>query len=347
MARRDYTVTYREQIEIFRTDWSKSWLAVLLFLMAVFPFIADSYILYLANLTGIFGIGALGLNLLTGNGGLISLGQGGFVAVGAYACGILVTKLDLPFVLALPLSGLIAALCGFVIGLPALRLKGLYLAMITMGFVFVIDYIINQFSSLTGGGEGLKVPAVKIGQYALNTDLKFYSVIMPILILLCYFTKNLLRTPFGRALIAIRDRDIAAEVSGVDVAKCKVQAFMLSAFYAGVAGAIYGPYVKLISPDYFGIRLSIDYIAIIIIGGLGTVVGTLFGSLFVTIVPEVLRMFSDLTRTSYPVFAERFGDLREGVFGSLIIAFILFEPTGLAGIWRRVKIYFKSWPFRY
>jgi branched-chain amino acid transport system permease protein len=216
-----------------------------------------------------------------------------------------------------------------------------------MGFVFVIDYIVNQASSLTGGGEGLKVPTVQIGQFTLNTDLKFYFLIMPILILLCYFTKNLLRTPFGRALIAIRDRDIAAEVSGVHLAKCKVQAFMLSAFYAGVAGAIYGPYVKLISPDYFGIRLSIDYIAIIIIGGLGTVVGTLFGSVFVTIVPELLRIFSDLTRASHPVFAERFGDLREGIFGALIIAFILFEPTGLAGIWRRVKIYFQSWPFRY
>lgn len=347
MASGDYTVTYREQIEIFKTNWARAWLAVLFLFMALFPFIADTYFIHLANLTGIFAIGALGLNLLTGNAGLISLGHGGFVAVGAYASGILVAKAGLPFIIALPLAGLIAAGFGLIIGLPALRLKGLYLAMITMGFVFVVDYIINEATTLTGGGEGLMVPAVKLGPFVVDNDLEFYFLIMSVLVFLCYFTKNLLRTPFGRALVSIRDRDIAAEVTGVHLARYKVQAFMLSAFYAGVAGSIYGHYIQLISPDYFGILLSIDYIVIIIIGGLGTVLGTILGSIFTTVVPELLRLFGDLTRDSYPVFAERFGDLRGGIFGLLMIFFILFEPTGLAGIWRRLKIYWKSWPFRY
>jgi len=140
---------------------------------------------------------------------------------------------------------------------------------------------------------------------------------------------------------------MAAEVTGIFLANYKIKAFMLSSFFAGIAGAIYGHYVKLISPDYFGISLSIDYIVIIIIGGLGSVLGTILGAVFVIIVPEMLRLFGDLTRSSFPIFSQRFGDLREGVFGLLIVVFIILEPTGLAGIWRRVKIYWKSWPFRY
>lgn len=347
MSSGDYTVTYREQIEIFKTNFSRFWLGILFLLMAVFPFLVDTYFIYLANMTGIFAIGALGLNILTGAGGLISLGHAGFVAIGAYASGILVTKAGLPFIVALPLSGLIAAFFGFIIGLPALRLKGLYLAMITMGFVFVVEYLILEFPSLTGGGEGLSVPPIQIGPLVVDTDMDYYFLTMPILVILCYFTKNILRTPFGRALISIRDRDIAAEVTGVHLAKYKVQAFMLSAFFAGVSGSIYGHYMSLISPDYFGFALSIDFIVIIIIGGLGTVLGTIFGSIFITIVPELLRLFGDLTRHTFPIFAERFGDLREGIFGLLMILFIVFEPTGLAGIWRRVKIYWKAWPYRY
>jgi len=347
MSSGDYTVTYQEGLEIFKTGWAKSWLAALFLLMALVPFIADTYFIYMANITGIFAIGALGLNLLTGNGGLISLAHGGFMAVGAYASGILVAKAGLPFVIALPLSGIIAAGFGLVIGLPALRLKGLYLAMITMGFVFVVEYMINKTPALTGGGEGLMVPDLKLGPWTVNTDIEFYFLIIPILVFLCYFTKNLMRTSFGRALNAIRDRDLAAEVTGVYLAKYKVNAFVLSAFFAGVSGSLYGQYIKLISPDHFGILLSIEYIVIIIIGGLGTVLGTILGSIFINVVPEFLRLFGDVTRSSFPIFSERFGDLREGIFGLLMIIFIVFEPTGLAGIWRRVKIYWKSWPFRY
>jgi len=347
MSRDNFAVTYREQIEIFRTDWAKSWMVVLYVLLLVFPFVADTYFIYLANLTAIFAISALGLNVLTGNGGLISLGQAGFVAVGAYTSGILVSKLGLPFVFALPISCAVAGLCGLVIGLPALRLKGLYLAMITMGFVLVVEYIIGEASAITGGEEGLMAGSIKIGPYTLDTDFEYYFLIVPVCIFLCYFTKNLLRSRFGRALMSIRDRDIAAEVTGVHLAKYKVSAFILSAVYGAIAGSIYGHYMQLISPEYFGILLSIEYIVIIIIGGLGSVLGTILGSIFVTIVPEGIRLFGDLTRSSFPIFSERFGDFKEGLFGLLMIVFIIFEPTGLSGIWRKIKIYWKSWPFRY
>jgi branched-chain amino acid transport system permease protein len=347
MSRDKYAVTYREQVEIFGSDAAKIWLTVLYLVLLIFPFVADTYFIYLANLAAIFIIGALGLNLLTGNGGLISLGHAGFVAIGAYTSGILVTKLGFPFLLSLPISALVAGLFGMVVGLPALRLKGLYLAMITMGFVFVVEYLIDEFSFLTGGEEGLMAGPIQFGSTIVDTDFGLYFLIMPIMILLCYFTRNLLRSSFGRALMSIRDRDIAAEVTGVNLGKYKVQAFALSAVYAGIAGAIYGHYVQMISPDYFGILMSIEYIVIIIIGGLGSVLGTILGAIFVTLVPEGLRLFGDLTRTSLPVFAERFGDFKEGIFGLLMIFFIIFEPAGLSGIWRKIKIYWKSWPFRY
>jgi branched-chain amino acid transport system permease protein len=347
MSSDNCAVTYREQIEIFRTDWAKYWLIILYLSLLIFPFLADTYFIYLGNLTAIFAIGALGLNVLTGNGGLISLGHAGFVAVGAYTSGILVSKIGLPFLVSLPISCLVAGLCGMVIGLPTLRLKGLYLAMITMGFVLVVEYIIGEASALTGGEEGLMAGPIKIGPYTMDTDFELYFLIMPMLVLLCYFTKNVLRTPFGRALMSIRDRDIAAEVTGIHLAKYKVQAFVLSAMYAAIAGSLYGHYVQLISPDYFGILMSIEYIVIIIIGGLGSVLGTILGSIFVTVVPEGIRLFGDLTRSSFPIFAERFGDFKEGIFGLLMIIFLIFEPTGLAGIWRKIKTYWKSWPFRY
>ena len=347
MSKDKYAVTYREQIEIFRSDAAKIWLTILYLLMLIFPFVMDTYFIYLANLVAIFVIGALGLNLLTGNGGLISLGHAGFVAIGAYTSGYLVSQHGFPFLVSLPISALIAGLFGMIIGLPALRLKGLYLAMITMGFVFVVEYLIDELSFITGAEEGLMAGPIVIGSITLETDFSLYFLIMPVTILLCYFTRNLIRTPFGRALMSIRDRDIAAEVPGVNLGKYKVQAFALSGIYAGIAGAIYGHYVQMISPEYFGILMSIEYVVIIIIGGLGNVLGTILGAIFVTLVPEGLRLFGDLTRTSLPIFSERFGDFKEGIFGLLMIFFIIFEPAGLSGIWRKIKIYWKSWPFRY
>ncbi|NWG01452.1 MAG: branched-chain amino acid ABC transporter permease [Syntrophaceae bacterium] len=344
-----FVETYREDLSLFRTIWLKCWWTILLVSIIVFPFMVGRYSLYTINLAGIYIIGAIGLNILTGYTGQISIGHAAFIAIGSYTTTILGERMGfLPFYIIIPLSGIIATLIGVLVGLPCLRLKGLYLAMATMSFGIVVQYVLFQWDSLTHGALGMAAPSVTFLGLKIDSDKKFYFLIAVIVFLLGFAAKNMMRMKIGRAFVAIRDRDIAADVIGVDLTRYKVMAFGISSFYAGVSGSLFAYYTTHVNPEYFTIFLSVEYLAMIIVGGMGSILGSILGAMFIGIIPEWLRIFFGFLGQSFHltglVFTQQ---LKVITYGVLIILFLIFESGGLFAIWQRVKTSFKSWPFTY
>lgn len=340
--------TYKEDFSLFRTIWIKFWWMIFVLILIFFPFFVGRYTLYIINLVGIYIIGALGLNILTGFTGQISIGHAAFLAIGAYTTTILGEKADLPFYALIPLSGVVTTVIGIGVGVPCLRLRGLYLAMATMSFGIIVQYILFQWEWLTHGALGMAAPLVSVWGFKIDSDRKFYFLISIITFLLGFSAKNLMRMKIGRAFVAIRDRDIAAEVIGVDLTRYKVLAFGISSFYAGVSGSLFAYYTTHINPEYFSVFLSVEYLAMIIVGGMGSILGSILGAMFIGIVPEWLRIcFSFLSKIlglSGLVFTQQ---LKVITYGVLIIFFLIFESGGLATLWQRIKIFFKTWPFTY
>ncbi|MEW6267514.1 MAG: branched-chain amino acid ABC transporter permease [Thermodesulfobacteriota bacterium] len=342
-----YKTRYRDDIKILQTRWVKFWLAALLATLSVYPFVAGQYLIYLANLVGIAIIGVLGLNILSGYTGQLSLGHSAFVAIGAYASTLLSLKLHLPFWLALPAAGLISALCGLLIALPCLRLRGLYLAIATFAFYYLVEYVIVHWNGLTNGTSGLTVPKPSVFGLAVDSDKKLYFLILVLVILSLAFAKNLFRTEAGRAFIAIRDNDVAAEIIGVDITRYKILAFMVCSFYAGVAGGLYAVTLSFIGPEHFTFLMTIEYLAMGLVGGIGTIAGTVFGAVFMTALPEAIRLIRDVLSSRFPVLETGLADLQSSVYGLVIILFLLFEPAGLFGLWLRIKAYWTAWPYSF
>jgi len=341
-----FKVSYREDMDLFQTLWIKVWLGVFVCCMLVSPFFLTRYQLSILNEMGIATIGALGLNLLTGYTGQISLGHGAFLAIGAYTTALLTGKLGIPFFLSLALSGLMAATLGMIVGIPSLRLKGLYLALGTLAFGFIVEYIIFHWD-LTQGDMGMAVKRIGIGGFTIMTERHYFYLIMGFAALAAICAKNLVRTKIGRNFIAIRDRNTAAEAMGIPLAKYKVMAFAVSSFYAGVAGCLMAHYQKWIVPGSFDISLSIGYIAMIILGGLGSILGSIMGAILITGIPHFIIYLTDFFKESYPALSGAIVDFKLGIFGLIIVVTLLFEPQGLFGIYRRAKVYWKTWPFKY
>jgi branched-chain amino acid transport system permease protein len=340
--------SYYEDIKLFKTIWIRCWIGLFLVCLAVLPFVGDPYLMYLINLSCIATVAALGLNLLTGFTGQISLGHAAFFAIGAYCTAILSSKLQLPFWLCLPASGLVSALAGLLVGIPCLRLKGLYLAMATMSFGVVVEYVVITWEDVTQGVRGIGVATLDLFGYPLDSTNKLYYFLIVITALAIIAATNLVRTRVGRAFIAIRDRDIAAEVMGVNLTKYKVLAFGIGSFYAGVAGGLYGYVMEYIHPEHFTFLLSVQYLAMIIIGGLGSILGSIFGAVFITIIPEFIKGFAQFLTLLFPILRDKYDDAWNiAAFGLLIMVFLIFEPKGLFGIWIRIKACFKNWPYTY
>jgi branched-chain amino acid transport system permease protein len=347
--------TYEDDEKIFQTRWLKCWMgALLLFLFVGLPFVAPTLsgifgfsVQHMANMIGIYIIGAHGLNLLTGYTGQISLGHGAFMGVGAYTSGILFMKAGWPFWLSLPAAGLVTAGVGMIFGVPSLRLRGLYLAIATMAAQFIIGYGMRNWTSLTGGSGGLNVDRPSFFGFTLETDRHYYYLILVVTIISTVFLKNLLRTRTGRAMVAVRDRYLSAEIMGVNLFKYRLLAFGISSFYVGVAGGLFAHYNLVVSDEHFTMWLSIQYLAMVIIGGLGHVLGGIFGTIFMVLLPEVLRIPTEILSNIYPNIFAIFGTLRELVFGLVIILFLFFEPDGLAARWHTIRGYWKLWPFSY
>jgi branched-chain amino acid transport system permease protein len=329
--------------------WTAVGLAVLF--AVVLPLAFSQYYLSIVNLILIAVVGALGLNILVGYTGQISLGHGALMSVGAYMAANLITRLGAPFWLAIPAGGAMGALIGALIGIPSLRIKGLYLAIATLAGQLIIEWTINHVPWISGGVQAsIEVPRPTFFGMQLRTQTQFYLFLLFFAVLAIVATINLMRSRIGRALIAIRDQDIAAEIIGIDIFRYKLLAFAISSFYAGVTGVLYTYYLGIANYEQFQIGVSIDYLAMIIIGGLGSVLGSIFGAIFVTLLPIVTRWTLEGVGAlffSQGDLANIIPNLRLTMFGALIILFLALEPEGLNRLWRNILAYFRVWPFSY
>ncbi len=343
----DYKTSYKEDMVLFQTTFSKFWIGAFFVALCVVPLFLDNYTLYVCNMIGIAIIGALGLNILTGFTGQISLGHGAFLGIGAYTSAYLVMDLGMPFFIALPCAGLITAMFGMVFGIPSLRLKGLYLAIATLAAQFIIEYLMVHMEGITNGVLGKMVDFPSFMGFSFDTDLKYFYLVVVIATLATMMAKNIVRTRSGRAFIAIRDQYISAEVMGVNLFKYKLMAFAFSSFLAGIAGSLWAHYVTIITPEHFTIGVSIEYLAMVIIGGMGNIIGSIFGAIFMVLLPEVLRAISGSLSGHFPIIVNLFAAIKEGAFGMIIIGFLVYEPDGMAHRWQMIKAYWKLWPFSY
>jgi branched-chain amino acid transport system permease protein len=346
--------SYREDERIFRTRFKRVWFAILLILVGLsllgstFGIGPNEYHYFIGNLILVNLISAIGLNLLVGFTGLLSLGHAAFMGVGAYTSALLVTEFGCPFILSLLIAGLMAALFGLIVGIPSLRIKGFYLMVATLAFQFVIEYMIIHWDSLTRGIRGIELPTPHFLGISLEKNQAYFLFLFVLAMILMWGAKNITRSKIGRAFIAIRDNDVSAEIIGISIFRYKLISFAISSFYAGIAGALYASMLRTAIPqDYIFIN-SIIFLAMVLVGGLGRLVGTIFGVIFVTLVPVLLDLgVSYLSRVYDPNVTIYLGPVKELVFGGLIILFIIFEPEGLVGIWIRIRDYFRIWPLPY
>lgn len=340
-----------EDIQLFRTTAGLVWSFLLMVLLLALPALVKTYYLSIFNLIALNVIVALGLNILVGNTGQISLGHAGFVAIGAYVTAFLL-QFGWPFILALTAAGLISGLIGALLGLPALRLEGPYLTIATLGFGLAVMVIIGRMD-VFGGRMGMMVPKLELQWTGLKYDTALYYVFLIVTILMVIFTINLLRSRIGRAFQAVRDSDVAASVVGVNLLQYKTLSFAVSAFYAGVAGSLWALYLQFVTPGTFNFMMSVLFLATIVLGGLGSVTGSILGAILMTIlsiqldkivevpfVGSLIKGFSDAFMNPSGI-----ANIKWVLTGLILIAVILFEPLGLNGLWLRVKRYWRLWPF--
>ena len=330
----DLKRSYAQDFRLFRDTPERIGFVLLVVALLAFPPLAaatnSTYLVFRACLAGVYVIGAIGLNLLVGYTGQISIGHAGFLAIGAYATSLLQLKLGAPFWIALPAGGLVAAAFGFLVGLPALRMTGPYLAIATVGFGVAVQQVLVKWEGLSGGSLGIHPPRPVLGGFTFDSETRLYYVIIPLAVLLTVLAVNLVRSRIGRALIAIRDSDIAAEAMGVNLVLYKTLAFAVSAFYAGVAGGLLAALVGFISPESFNIIESINYLTMIVVGGLGSILGSVLGALLVSVLQHLLSGVKSLPQV---------------VYGLILVLVVIFEPLGLRGRWLKIRFYWRAFPF--
>ncbi|MFF2270951.1 branched-chain amino acid ABC transporter permease [Agromyces sp. NPDC058136] len=360
--------SYAADRALLNTSAKRWWVLGLLVLTVVAPFVIAADLTYLLTLAAIYAIGGIGLNLLTGYAGQVSLGHAFFLGVGAYtaavfggAPGSTTWGLQWDLALVLPLSAVIPALLGLIVAPLATRVRGLYLAVLTLGLLIIGEHLFKILVPITGGqgiGRGVAertlfgvdmTATYAIGPIVLRPEVSFFLLSFVLLVALGVAGRNFTRGRFGRAFAAVRDRDIAAEVMGVNLLRTKTLAFVLSSAYAGVAGALFSMLIGRIAPEQWNLFLSVDFLAVIVIGGIATISGTVIGACFVVLMP---RLLEELTGSIPWITVSSGGvlnvfQLQTIIFGVLIVVFITLEPRGLFGLWVRVRNYFASWPFSY
>ena len=339
-----FFTSYRGEAQLFRSGFQKLMIGLLILALLAAPFVLNVYMTSVMNLIFISVIGAVSLNLLTGVCGQISLGHGAFIGVGAYAAGQC-TLHGVPFPVAILAAGFITAMVGMVFGVPSLRLKGIYLAIATLAAQLVLEYVFLHGGEITGGSNGLLLEPPKMFGFSFDTEGKMYFLLFFCAAMALLVVSNIMRSKYGRAFVSIRDFYLSAEIVGVNLFWYKLVAFGVSSFLAGVAGGLWGHYTGYISGEQFNIGLSISYLAMIIIGGLGSVIGSVFGAIFVVLLPEVLNGLANGLGSVFPDLSLFLVALREGVFGLVLILFLVFEPEGLAHRWGLIKAYWKLYPF--
>jgi len=335
-----FKTDYAQDIKLAKHGGHVFWYGGLVLLLLAAPWITTEY--WLAQLTFIliYAVAGLGLMLLAGFTGLFSLGHAAFLGVGAYTQAVL-TNAGLPFPLALLCAAGLSAAVGFVVGLPALRVKGIYLGMATLSFGFIVEEVLARWESVTGGNAGIHIKKPDLFGWTLGSGEEFYFLCLVVAVLSTLGILNLLRSPTGRAFVAIRDSEISAQSMGIHLARYKTLSFALSAALAGVAGALYGHKMQFISPDQFNILQSIDLLLMIVIGGVGSVHGAFLGAIFLITLPELITVVKDYL----PDTVGQAPGLKAVVYGVVLVSFVLFEPMGLYGRWLKIRTYLQMFPF--
>ncbi len=357
--------SYAQELALFNTRPKLVWVGAILVFAFLTPFFVQDSVLQTLALGFAFAIGALGLNIITGLAGQVSLGHAFFVGLGAYTAAAISGDPDgrtigfgiTNILVWLPAAGLVAALAGVLVAPLATRLRGLYLAIVTLGLVFIGEHVFREWSDLTGGaGVGREAAIPELFGYAFNEssdfltkDQNLYLLMLVMLLLFALGARNIARSRVGRALAAVRDRDMAAEMMAINLPVTKTVAFGLSSFYAGCGGALLYSITGFFEPTTFGLLLSVQFIAMVLIGGAGTVSGTIMGAMFISLLPSFTRELPSYVPfiSSQATVTPNVYQLESILYGLLIVAFLLFEPRGLYGIWVRIRNYWKGWPFSY
>jgi branched-chain amino acid transport system permease protein len=338
-----YAETYVQDMSLLRTKAHWLWAALLLVALATVPVWASDSTLTLAIIIGITVISVHGLNILTGNCGLISMGHSGFMMVGGYALAIMSARYGVPFLVALPAAGLIAGAVGVLFGLPSLRIKGFYLIMATVSAYFIIHWLMLQFRGFTGGTEGISVPTATIFGMEIRGNVAYFYLVIGIALLATVLAKNILRTRAGRAFVAIRDNDLAAEVMGVNLWTYKLQAFFIGCVFAGIAGALSVQYIGFANVEQFPFINSVWYLGMLIDGGMGRTAGVVFGALAIKLLEQTAtKIGPSLAEFTNPQAAVGLSLILPGL---AIILFLIFAPHGIYQLWERFRNYYQQWPF--
>jgi branched-chain amino acid transport system permease protein len=345
MRTKTYQTNYADLVRLTPHGSTWVWAMAGIGSIACIPLLLGSHGLNILSTIFVMAIGILGLNLLTGVAGQISLGHAGFLLIGAYSQAILTTDYHLSPWLAIFLSGMFSALASLVVGVPSLRLKGLYLAITTLAFTFIVRHLVLFAEGLTHGSEGMAVVPLNVFGYAIKSDVPFFYVALIMLSMFVLLTLNIMRSRIGRAWLAVRDHDIAARAMGISLMHYKLLAFMVSAFYTGVAGSLVALQTRFINVDTFSILISIEALAIIIVGGMGRIHGALLGTALILMLPELLNFGFALAGDRFTtLMADRIYEIKGLMYGVVILLFLRLEPEGLAGIWRKMKRFWVHWP---
>ena len=334
-----FKTDYAQDLRLARHGGHVFWYGLLLALLVLAPLLPE-YLLSQLTFILIYGIVGLGLMLLAGFTGLFSIGHAAFFGVGAYAQAVL-TNLGWPFPFALLVGAVLSAAVGIVVGLPALRVKGIYLGIATLSFGFIVEEVFARWESVTGGNAGKTVGAAKMFGWTADSGVSYYYLCLALAVVATLACLNLLRSPTGRAFVAIRDSEISAQSMGIHLARYKTLSFALSAALAGIGGALYAHQIRFLSPDQFNIIQSIDLLLMVVIGGLGSIHGAFLGAIFLIGLPQAISAVKDYL----PESIGQAPGLKAVVYGAVLVAFVLFEPLGLYGRWLKVRTYLQVFPF--
>jgi branched-chain amino acid transport system permease protein len=344
-----FKITYAADLTLFDTPFRKLAVLGIAVLALLLPLAAAPQTLHILNLTMVAIIGAIGLNLLTGLAGQLSLGHAAFLAIGGFASHYF-SKLGLPFPIAVLLAMAIGGVLGFLIGTPALRVRGLYLVLTTVGFHYVVIFLTHVYQASGESGisalTGFLMPAATIGPITLGDTSAWYYFFLVITALVTAYGVNLLRSRVGRAWIALRTRDIIAAALGINLAEYKLKAFVTSSALTAMAGSLLVYYLGSVSAEYYTLDLAISYVAMVVIGGAGSITGSYLGAIFISLLPYGITWLFHLVNADPRVQLQLLVPSQTILFGILMTLFLLFEPLGLVGIWKRIRNYFELWPLR-
>jgi branched-chain amino acid transport system permease protein len=330
---------YEQDIALFRHHGDRFWYGLLAAALLVAPFVLDHFYLGELAFVFIYAIAGIGLMLLVGYTGLVSLGHAAFLAIGAYAQAWLLTR-GWPLPLALAGATGLTAVVGMVVALPALRMTGIYLAVATLAFAVIVEQVLINWVSVTGGFRGMAVPRPGWLGVDLAAPAAFYWLCLGVLAITLLLALNLLRAPTGRAMIAVRDSETSAESMGIHIARTKTLAFGLSAGFTGLAGALFAHKIGYLAPDAFTLLMSIQLLLMVVVGGLGSLHGAIYGAVFIGLLPQGLAVLRD---TVPPAIGQLPG-LEAGIFGLILVLVLIYEPDGIYGRWRKIRAYFEQFP---